>query len=231
VLEDGKWYKISSGAFNAQAEAVCSRLALISNLYDFVEYDICKVGNEYATVSEDFIKGRRFCTIGSLHIKITGISIGEVTNQVRGMELLRYVRNLVKENIRLDLFEEKNLDRLSLMFQFDALVLNEDRHFYNIMFIEDECVWKLSPVFDFDCSLYSCVEDLDTVSTYVPRSLPFADTHLEQIEMFRKLSDAVLMVRGFDVDALLDGIWEDSFDIGKKEIKNYLYKFCGGLNT
>jgi hypothetical protein len=37
------WYKVSAGAFNAQAEVIASRLAAYTNLTNFVKYEICLV--------------------------------------------------------------------------------------------------------------------------------------------------------------------------------------------
>ena len=50
---------------------------------------------------------------------------------------------------------------LTKMLAFDALVLNEDRHTNNLLFLYDFKLdtWKLAPLFDHGLSLLSDVKD------------------------------------------------------------------------
>ena len=217
------WYKVSAGAFNAQAEVVASRLASYTNLPGFVSYEMCRVNGEYATVSNDFVCGRRFETVKSLHARVTGTPIESATQYLSGMELLQYTHKLVLSELDYDM-----LPALSLLLQFDALILNEDRHFNNILFIHIDGKWEMSPAFDFDCALYSCVEDLSALQEYVKPALPYCGTHKEQLALMRSVSDARLTLKPFDIDTVIKGVWEQTHEIGKREIIEYLREVLAG---
>jgi hypothetical protein len=51
---DGYWYKVNSVAFNSQAEAACSKLLALSNIEEYVDYELCMVNGCYATKSKDW---------------------------------------------------------------------------------------------------------------------------------------------------------------------------------
>ena len=219
---DDYWYKISAGAFNAQAEVVASRLAKHTNLGDCVEYEMCVVNGKYATMSKDFLEGMENETVKSLHAKVTGAPIEPMLENLSGNELFIYVTNIVKIGIGIDIAEPAIFKKLSLLLQFDALILNEDRHFNNLKFIKKSGKWDMAPAFDFDCSLFSCVEDLALIPEYRQPALPFFPTHQEQLDWLYSLSGDRLVVEPFIVDDLIMGIWEERYQIGRKEIRDYL---------
>ena len=99
----GKWYKVSAGAFNAQAEGVASRIAEHTNVGDCVSYEMCIINGEYGTVSVDFICGRRYETLKSLHAKTTGSPIESVTQYLAGADLLKYTRSFIKSELKYDM--------------------------------------------------------------------------------------------------------------------------------
>jgi transposase-like protein len=218
ALYNNEWYKLSAGAFNAQAEVVASRVAKHTNINEFVPYKMCIVNNdEYATVSNDFTSGRRSLTLKNLHSRVIGTSIESVAQSMSGAELLEYTCKLVESELHYNM-----LPKLSLLLQFDALVLNEDRHFDNILFVLVNGKWQLAPAFDFDRALFSCVEDLDNLNKYECPSKPYCSTHKEQVELMHTVSKERLKVEPFDVEQVIEGVWEDKHQIGKKEITNYL---------
>ena len=222
----GFWYKVSAGAFNAQAEVVASRLAAYTNLGGYVSYGMCLVNGEYATVSKDYICGRRYETLKGLHARVTGTPIESVSQHLSGADLLKYTRNLVRSELGYDM-----LPKLSMLLQFDAPVLNEDRHFNNILFVEERGKWEMAPAFDFDCALYSCVEDLAGLKEYKKPALPYCGTHREQLELMYAVSDERLELRAFDVEKITEGVWEDRHQMGKNEITKYLKEVlvCGAV--
>jgi len=232
AIVDGNWYKISAGAFNAQAEVVASRLARYTNIGGCTQYEMCIVNGEYATMSTDFLSGLEDETVKSLHAKVTGAPIEPMLERLTGIELFRYVKDIVYRGIGLDISERAAFKRLSLLLQFDALVLNEDRHFNNIKFVKGDSGWDLSIAFDFDCCLYSVVDDLAAIASYNQPSLPFYQTHPEQLEWLYSMSEDRLSVSPFGVDDVTRGVWEESHQIGKLEVENYLkgiVKQRGGL--
>ena len=218
ALVGNQWYKVSAGAFNAQAEVVASRLASYTNLTDFVTYEMCRVNSEYATVSDDFICGRRHETLKGLHARVTGTPIESVSQHLSGVDLLKYTHKFILSELGYDM-----LPSLSLLLQFDALVLNEDRHFNNIIFVLNEAGnWEMSPAFDFDCALFSCVEDLGRLAEYSRPALPFCGTHKEQLELMYSVSDVKLTIDPFDIEEITKDIWDETHQIGKREIIGYL---------
>ena len=218
ALVGNQWYKVSAGAFNAQAEVVASRLASYTNLSGFVAYEMCRVNGEYATVSGDYIHGRRFETLKGLHARVTGTPIESVTQHLSGADLLKYTHKFILSELGYDM-----LPALSMLLQFDALVLNEDRHFNNIVFVLNEAGnWEMSPAFDFDCALFSCVEDLSRLAEYSRPALPFCGTHKEQLELMHSFSNVKLKLEPFDIEDITKGIWDETHQIGKSEITGYL---------
>ncbi|MCL2813267.1 MAG: hypothetical protein FWD23_01570 [Oscillospiraceae bacterium] len=211
------WYKVSAGTFNAQAEVVASRLAAYTTLDGFVGYEMCIVNGEYATMSKDYICGRRYETLKGLHARVTGTPIESVTQYLSGYDLLQYTRKLILAELGYDM-----IPALSMLLQFDALVLNEDRHFNNILFVNEDSKWELAPAFDFDCALFSCVENLDNLKEYRQPALPYCGTHKEQLELMYSVSDMRLTFKPFDVEKITDGVWEEKHRIGKTEITEYL---------
>ena len=211
------WYKVSAGTFNAQAEVVASRLAAYTNLNSFVSYEMCTVNGEYATMSKDYICGRRYETLKGLHARVTGTPIESVTQHLSGFDLLQYTRKLILSELGYDM-----ISALSMLMQFDALVLNEDRHFNNILFVNENDKWELAPAFDFDCALFSCIENLDNLKEYRQPALPYCGTHKEQLELMYSVSDVRLKLKSFNIDRIIDGVWEEKHQIGKSEITEYL---------
>jgi len=216
------WYKVSAGTFNAQAEVVASRLARHTNIVECVDYEMCKVNGKYATASSDFLAGLENETVKSLHAKVTGAPIEPMLEQLSGNDLFKYVTSIVRTAIGLDLSEPEYFRKLSLLLQFDALVLNEDRHFNNVKFVKRTGGWELAPAFDFDCSLFSCVEDLSCLDQYPQPSQPFFTRHSEQLEWLYSMSDDRLTIDGSVVSGLTEGVWEENHQVGKREVEAYL---------
>ena len=225
-LKNGYWYKQSAGAFNAQAEVICSRILAKMRIVPFVIYSLCRVNNNYASKSADFRKGKTLVTLNELYLLHMGISLFKEYSDLRNRriefqykaaaEIIRFVEGLGVPGFK---------DWLSLLFQFDAFILNEDRHWNNIGFLVNldgsiEC----SPFFDFDCSLFSTLEDLDRLNEYVDAAPchPFFEKHAEQMAFAFGLSNRRLPSAVFHEDQLLSDLWDPSFNIGKREIIWYL---------
>jgi hypothetical protein len=221
----GKCYKVSAGTFNAQAEVLASRLAEYTSLPSYINYSMCKINGEWGTVSDDFIKGRNHETVKSLHAKLLVSPIEDIESRLSGEALFRYVQKFVLDNLKLDITEG-----LNLMLRFDSIILNEDRHFRNIEFIENENgLWEMAPPFDFDCSFFSQVEDWGEIASYARKSQPFFQTHTEQIEFMKTVSDKKLILKPFMPEKLAEGIWSFDYQLGKAEVLEYLQTIKGGL--
>jgi hypothetical protein len=222
ALADGMLYKVAAGAFNAQAEVVASRLAKYTNIGKSVDYELCFVNGEYATRSLDFLANNEVETVETLHKKVTGVSFEARTEFLSGTDLFEYIAEIVSRGIGLDLTEPKTLSALSLLLQFDALVLNSIRNLSDIVFIKQPSatVWDLAPAHDFSSSLFSCVKNLAALKPY--HNLPSVPAHSEQLNWLYQLSDDYLTFEPFNVEDLTHGVWDSSNSTGKSEIEEYL---------
>ena len=219
----GVWYKVSAGAFNAQAEVVAARLAGYTNVGDCVRYEMCTVNGDYASMSEDFLVGvEDAVTVKGLHLEVIGTAIEPEIADLNGQDRFTYVNDIVRRARGFSLTEPPVFRQLSLLLQFDALVLNEDRHFNNVKFVKKNGAWGMAAAFDFDCSLYSCLDDLGGVAGYLKPSLPFYLSHDEQLEWLYSMSDDRLAVHPFDVGEVTRGVWDERHTIGKREVEAYL---------
>ena len=220
-LKDGFWYKQTAGAFNAQAEVICSRILAKMRTAPFVAYALCRVNGQYATRSLDFRQGRTFVTLNELYLMHTGVSLFKEFSDLRGRgsvfqykaagEIIRFADELGAAGFK---------DWLSLLFQFDALVLNEDRHWNNIGFlVNTDGSLVCGPFFDFDCALFSTLEDLDRIEEYAEAAPchPFFEKHAEQLEFAYGLSEKRLPSVGFKEAELIARLWDPSYTIGKNE--------------
>ena len=227
-VKDGYWYKQTAGAFNAQVEVICARLLTKMKIKPFVCYSLCRVNENFATRSFDFRQGNTFVTLNDLYLLHSGISLFKAYGDLRSrdaefqykaaMEIIRFIEGLGVPGFK---------EWLSLLLQFDALVLNEDRHWNNIGFLVHldgsiEC----GPFFDFDCALFSTLEDLDRIGEYADAAPchPFFAKHSDQLEFAYGISDMLLPVVNFQEAELISDLWDSAFDIGKKEAVWYLRK-------
>jgi hypothetical protein len=228
-VKDGKWFKVSAGEFDAQAEVAVSKLLNYTNV-NHVSYDICKVNGEYASVSDDYVGGGRFVSLNMLHKITYGKPLDTIINTWGGGASLKYTIEFVEEIIGDFDFKDKLIELLMV----DALVFNEDRHTDNIGYIIKNGSYEFMQAFDFDAALFSCVTtlDKDTVRSYVryAPSLPFFTTHKDQIAHIKKYFNASkIKLSKFDVEDITDGLWEETFTIGKDVIEGYLRTLRGVL--
>ncbi|MDR1643826.1 MAG: HipA domain-containing protein [Clostridiales bacterium] len=221
-IVDGCWYKINCGAFNSHAEAACSLLLELSNIEEYVKYELCMVNGEFATKSSDWTNSSLFQPLDCLYrLSSDCNSLHVLSYSVHGSALMDLVIRFATRDLEITDFA----DKLSLLLQFDAFVLNEDRHFGNIGFINENGIWRMSPFYDFDCALLSCCEDLsdDYLAQYLKKkpSLPFCPTHEEQLALALSISDKRLNIKPFDAEQLIGGIWSEEYSIGKNQVVEY----------
>jgi hypothetical protein len=226
-------YKLSAGLFNAQAEVIVSRLAKYTNLGLCTEYEMCIVNDGCATRHKDLLPNYEVETVVTVHKKVTGKSLEDATSALSRKDLFNYIADTVKRGINYDLTKPDALRKLSLLLQFDALVLNEDRNFNNVKFIRPRVRvgasnWDFAPASDFDSALFSCTADLSNLEDCPKPARPFYPTHSEQLEWLYSLSDDRLTLTPFDPSVLMHGVWSSESAIGKHEIEAYLNSISAG---
>lgn len=150
---DGEiWIKTNYLGYEDLAEYVCSQLLSFSNITDFVKYELCTFDGQDGCYSENFLKpGERILTIGRI-LALYGITQMTIDRLPTTKARFDLVVNTVKEYASLDITEY-----LSNILAFDAIVMNEDRHIYNlaIIYCEATDTYRPCPIFDNGLSLMS----------------------------------------------------------------------------
>ncbi len=153
--EDGYWIKIDQFGYESLAEHIASRIIkkIVPNDIKgltVVSYDLstCEYhgNNVTCSVSRDFKKdGESIVTISKLLRKTAGDDLGRI---FAGMKNDKERISFIVENIS-SVVGLKDFPRyLTLLFEIDGLILNDDRHLNNIAVIEKRGRFKLCPIFD-----------------------------------------------------------------------------------
>lgn len=156
---DGFWYKADNNGYEGLSEYVVSKLLEKSNLNEneFVKYEIEEISYKNTKYlgckSRDFLKkGQRLITLQRLCDSVYGKNpsdvLDEIYNKQKKCEVLV---DIVETLTGIQYFGEYLLKLLTI----DALFLNEDRHFHNIAFIEENGKFSTCPIFDNGAALLS----------------------------------------------------------------------------
>lgn len=141
------WYKENRSGYEGLAEKLASDVLKCSNLTNFVEYDICKVNGRPGCRSKNFLKeDEMFLSFERLHVMHTGIHMNDVVFRKSSVEdRISYVVDFIKDCTGFD--PSKYLGNILM---FDALTLNQDRHFNNLGIIINQSTEEVRecPIFD-----------------------------------------------------------------------------------
>lgn len=165
-LYKGKWYKLDCMGYEGLAEVLCSRLAKAINFpYETVEYRPCVAvtyyGDKTGCESDSFLKN-----------DTAEYSLPRLMKHIYNTDIDNLFRKSQSAAERIQILCEKisSLNGLSefgryltAILEFDRLVLNEDRHFHNILVIQNMSsgIFGYAPLFDNGAALFS-----DTVMDY-----------------------------------------------------------------
>ncbi len=201
-----RWYKLDQFGYEALAEATASRLLRLSNIesetpFTFVDYKVEKInahGRERTGCScESFLKeGEAIITLSHLLKRQLDSSLKEKLETLSSnKKRIAYLADATKEFTGLELFPQY----LTLLFEIDSLILNDDRHLNNIAVIEKSEKYSYCPIFDNGAGLLSNVQfspmDID------PKGLmkgliarPFNTAFTRQMNTARELFGKVLQI-------------------------------------
>lgn len=153
--ESGLWYKLDSRGAEALAEAIASSiLREHSNLYELgfsaAEYDV-QAGtvhnkNVLISVSQNF-RGADESIVTCYTILKNGIGPDFISkfNARRNLsQRIEFLVSSVKDVTNIPDFEKY----LTVLFEIDALILNQDRHLNNIAVLATPTGYKPCPIFD-----------------------------------------------------------------------------------
>ena len=161
-LENNRWYKLDQFGYEALAETFTSLLLEQSNIetdtpFHFTRYRMEKLnvhGRDRAGCSsENFLQpGQSIVTLSHLLKQHLGGSLKKVLERLPSdKKRIAYLAETTAELTGLQEFPKY----LTLLFEIDALVLNDDRHLNNIAVLSQNGRFDYCPIFDQGAGLLS----------------------------------------------------------------------------
>ena len=159
---NNKWYKLDQFGYEALAEVAVSRFLERSNIetdtpFSFARYEMEKLNvhdrDRNGCSSENFLHpGQRIITLSHLFRQHLGYSLGEKLAKLSSdKKRMAYLAEATVDYTGLDLFPQY----LTLLFEVDALFLNNDRHLNNIAVLEEKGRYSYCPIFENGAGLLS----------------------------------------------------------------------------
>ena len=189
-----KGVKQNTRGYEGQAEVLASLVLAHSTLRenDYVKYFPCKIilpdgESSLGCYSHDFRGKLQEVTLERLFeanftstdpiLNDKSLSTGEKFEQI-----MQQVQGFTGLDVRLD---------IARLLAFDALILNEDRHTNNILFLYNpiEKSWQLAPIFDNGLSLLSDEKEYTpnkplTILKRKVKAKPFNSNFLKQLSLY-----------------------------------------------
>ena len=215
-FDNGKWYKLDQYGYEALAETFTSILLENSNIeqdspFTFVRYNMERLlvhGRERTGCSSDHFlrEGKSLITISQLFKQYLGYSIvDKLAKMPSDKKRMSYIAEATAEITGLHDFPQY----LTLLFEIDALVLNDDRHLNNIAVIANGSKFDYCPIFDQGAGLLSNV--MDSPLDIQPKGLienikarPFNTTFNRQVNTMQNLYGTQLRIPKFTHKELYD---------------------------
>ena len=215
-LDHGKWYKLDQFGYEALAETFSSMLLEYSNIeretpFCFVRYHMEKLllsGRERTGCSsENFLQpGESIVTLSHLFKQHLGGSVAEVLGRLTSdKKRMIYLAEATADITGLRDFSQY----MTLLFEIDGLVLNDDRHLNNIADISKGYTFDYCPIFDQGAGFLSNV--MYSPMDIVPKSLiasaqarPFNTTFNRQIKTMQNLYGKQLNIPKFPRNQLYE---------------------------
>ena len=153
-LYNGNWVKTDFLGYEGLAEVIACRLAKALDI-PCVEYRPCRIitprWSLNGCISEDYAKGSAEASLGLIldntmprDFSVTSLK----TTRDRVEAVCKAAERLMPR--------EELLDYLNTMLTFDSIIFNEDRHFYNIIFlVNEDGTLRRAPLFDNGAGLLS----------------------------------------------------------------------------
>lgn len=164
-LEDIRWYKLDQFGYEALAETLTSTLLERSNIetdtaFRFTRYRMERLnvhGRERTGCSSEsfLMPGQSIITLSHLLKRQLGTPLRDVLGRLSSdKKRIAYLAAATAEYTGLTEFPQY----LTLLFEVDALFLNDDRHLNNIAVLERNGQYDYCPVFDNGAGLLSNVQ-------------------------------------------------------------------------
>ena len=213
-LDDNTWYKLDQFGYEALAEVFTSKLLEYGNIeketpFTFVRYNISKVNvhgfERVCCTSKNFLKkGYSIITLNTLLSKELGVPVREKLERLTSdKKRIEYLVDATTEVTALKDFDKY----ITLLFEIDSLILNDDRHLNNIAVLEKGGSFDYCPIFDNGAGLLSNMQILR--SDIEPKALmksvcasPFNMTFNRELKAVRGLYGSVINLPSFSDDEL-----------------------------
>lgn len=197
--ESGRWYKLDQFGYEALSESLISALLEKSNIekdtpFTFVRYvpkfilvhgltRVCSVSNNFMK------KGESLITVNRLLSQMLGRPLKDkLASLTSDKKRIAYLADAVAEYTGLREFGRY----LTLLFEIDALFLNDDRHLNNIAVLKTGEKYDYCPIFDNGAGLLSNTQTLRM--DILPKGLiptlkarPFMTTFTRQMNTARAI--------------------------------------------
>lgn len=161
-VEGNRWYKLDQFGYEALAETLISQLLERSNCeqdypFRFTRYQMERITahgvERTGCSSENFLlPGQSIITLSHLYKRESEVSLRALlSRQSSDKKRIAYLADATAELTGLELFPQY----LTLLFEVDALFLNDDRHLNNIAVLECDGKYDYCPIFDNGAGLLS----------------------------------------------------------------------------
>lgn len=159
--DNGRWYKLDQFGYEGLAEVTVSNLLKLSSMesktpFRFVRYSPEMINahgiDRTGCSSKNFLKkGQTIVTLSHL-FRSYGMPLTETLGRLPSdKKRISFIAERTAELTGLELFPQY----LTLMFEIDALLLNNDRHLNNIAVLEHNGKYDYCPIFDNGAALLS----------------------------------------------------------------------------
>lgn len=213
--EIDKWYKLDQFGYEALTETIISKLLGQSNIesdtpFSFAHYEMERLNvhgrDRTGCSSENFLKeGQSIITLSHLFSRQLGASLKNKLEKLSSdKKRIQYLAEATADYTGLKEFPQY----LTLLFEVDALFLNDDRHLNNIAVIEEKGKFKYCPIFDNGAGLLSNVQF--SPMDIAPKSLikdtvarPFNTSFTRQMNTARTLYGRQLKIPKFTAKEII----------------------------
>lgn len=211
--DGGCWYKLDQFGYEGLAETVISGLLEHSNietdtLFRFVRYRMERMNvhgrDRSGCSSEDFLRpGESIITLSHL-FKREGLNLKDTLTRLSSDK--KRIAWLAEETAAITGLAQFP-QYLTLLFEVDALFLNDDRHLNNIAVLEKGGRFDYCPIFDNGAGLLSNVQmapmDVDPAALiHSAKARPFNTTFNRQVIHARNLYGPQLHIPKFTAEEL-----------------------------
>lgn len=198
-VDGNRWYKLDQFGYEALTETMISQLLERSNCEQDYPFRFTRYRMERITAhgiertgcsSEDFLlPGQSIITLSHLYKRESEVSLQALlSRQSSDKKRIAYLAEATAELTGLELFPQY----LTLLFEIDALFLNDDRHLNNIAVLESGGKYDYCPIFDNGAGLLSNMRtapmDIEPKALIAAqRARPFGTTFNRQAGAVRAL--------------------------------------------